>query len=206
MAVNVNSDTTIIENEIEDRLLEYFSSRNVDLTDIFTAYTIKQVTFNSAWRYVYKCLFKPDKPQVNNRNSLLDYDDINALNRVCDAYIDLCFEYHIEPNYYGFSRLIGCSRETIDQWKNGDVRGEASKPWMDIVKKIYTASQNYTRAELENTPVGQITKANNDEEKGLLYSRTQAQAMLDAVHVDSPEQIAARHKQAALSMPKKPDL
>ena len=94
--------------------------------------------------------------------------------------------------------------DVIYEWKNGMSRGPQGKPWCEMVKRIYNASQTYTRAELENFPVGQITKANNDTEKGLLYSRQQAEAMLSVAQVDSPEQIAARHRNARL--PQKPDL
>lgn len=203
-AFNVSENITVIENVIEDRLIEYFSQRGIDITDIFTAYTIKQNTFNAAWKYCYNQLFKPDKPQRNNRNSLINYDNIDELNAVCSAYLDICFDYHIEPTYFGFSRLTGINMDVIYEWKNGMSRGSQGKPWCEMVKRIYNASQNYTRSELENFPVGQITKANNDTEKGLLYSRQQAEAMLSVAQVDSPEQIAARHRNARL--PQKPDL
>lgn len=204
MAFDIAENIQVIQDAIEDRFIEYFSQRNVDITDIQTSYQIKQVTYNAAWRYCYKELFKPDKPQLNNRNSKINYDDIKQLDAICDAYLDICFEYHVEPNYFGFCRLTGISRETIDRWKNTEVQSRANKPWYDMVKRIYIASQSYTRAELENTPVGQITKANNDEEKGLLYSRQQAQAMISAAQLETPEQISARHQSAMI--PEKPRL
>ena len=193
MAINVAENITVIESQIEDRLIEYFQQRNIDITDLYTAYGIKQNTYNAMWKYCYNCLFKPMVKQPDNRNSTIDYNDIGQLNAICDAYLDVCFEYHIEPTFFGFCRLTGISRETIDRWQNNESRGKASFRWYDITKKIRDASQNYTRSELENTPVGQITKANNDEEKGLLYSRQQAQSLLFAAQLESPEQIAAKY-------------
>ena len=204
MAFEITPDVTVMENAIEDRLLEFFSLRGIDITDVFVAYRIKQVTFNAAWKYCYNDLFKTDKPQPNNRKSSINYDDIDQLNAIADAYIYLCFVYHIEPTYYGFRTLTGINGETWDRWKNGEVRGKASKPWCDLVQKVREASQNYTRAELENSPVGQITKANNDEEKGLLYSRQQVQAMLSVTPMETAEQIAARF--ATAELPEKLDL
>lgn len=207
MAIIINApyNYTIAENDIEDRFLEYFNERGIDITDIQTAYGIKQVTYIAAFRYVYKCLFKPFKNQPDNRKSKIDYNDTDVLNTIADIYLDICFMYHIEPTYYSFTTLTGINYDTWYNWLNGEVRnnptGNISHKWFLITQKVKQASQAYTRAELENGLVGQITKANNDREKGLLYSQTQAEITASVIAHETAEQIAARHVNATL--PKK---
>lgn len=202
--IYLSNGNQIAENEIETLLLKWFLDRNVDITDIETSYRIKQVTFNAAWMSIYQQLFKPTTKQRNNRRSLLNYDDIELLNNIADIYISLCLQYHINPTPYGFMCLTGIEEGTWNDWKNCQTRGKVSLPWFQLTKKLQTAGQNYIRAELDAGLVGQITKANNDEELGLMYSRTQAAAISEAFSHDTAEQIASRH--AAAAIPQKPEI
>ena len=87
------------------------------------------------------------------------------------------------PCQYGFYRLTGITRDTLNRWKKGASRSAeeegASSPHSDIVKKIDDAYKAYARAGMADTPVGQITLANNDEELGLLYGRGQQPILLN---------------------------
>lgn len=165
----------IHENAIESLFLEYFADRGIDLKND----NVKQTKFNAAWKYIYNHLFKPDINTVryNNKNSKIDYSNIEELNNICDIYIDLCFEYNIIPCQYGFYRLTGITRDTLNKWDNGDSRGGsdegASFTHSDIVKKIKAAYQEFYKDNLTDTPVGQITIANNDTDLGLMYSKGQ---------------------------------
>ena len=171
----------IHENLIESLFLEYFRDRDIDPQHD----TIKQTKFNAAWKYIYNRLFKPDINTVryNNKNSKLDYNDINELNNICDIYIDLCFEYNVIPCQYGFYRLTGITRDTLNRWEKGSSRGNidegASSPHSDIVEKINKAYQEFYKDNLTDTPVGQITIANNDTDLGLMYSRGQQPLLMN---------------------------
>lgn len=175
----------IHDNQIESLFLEYFRDRGIDLQHD----TIKQTKFNAAWKYIYNRLFKPDINTVryNNKNSKIDYSNIEELNNICDIYIDLCFEYNIIPCQYGFYRLTGITRDTLNKWDNGESRSGrdegASLTHSDIVKKIKAAYQEFYKDNLTDAPVGQITIANNDTDLGLMYSKGQ-QPLL--VNVNAP--------------------
>ena len=125
--------------------------------------------------------------RYNNKNSKIDYNDIEELNNICDIYIDLCFEHNIIPCQYGFYRLTGITRDTLNKWDNGESRAGsdegASLTHSDIVKKIKAAYQEFYKDNLTDAPVGQITIANNDMDLGLMYSRGQ-QPLL--VNVNAP--------------------
>ena len=171
----------IHENAIESLFLEYFEDRGIDPQHD----KIPQTKFYAVWKYIYNKLFKPDRNTVryNNKNSKIDYNNIEELNNICNIYIDLCFEYNIMPCQYGFYRLTGITRDTLNRWKKGASRSAeeegASSPHSDIVKKIDDAYKAYARAGMADTPVGQITLANNDEELGLLYGRGQQPILLN---------------------------
>lgn len=218
--VKVDQNTEVYENQIEKLFHQYFEDREIDLEHG----TIKQTKFKAAWIYIYNTLFKPDQYTVrlNNRNSKLDYRDIDLLNRIVDIFISLCMEYNIVASLDSFSRLTGITTETLYTWEKGEYRSNIyyttdghlidniaeyksnnrgeyiEKPtsaYSDIVKKIRKASQEFYRGNLSDTPVGQITIANNDDEVGLMYAQKEAQAKAEAwgIPQQSREQIASRY-------------
>ena len=183
--IKTEGGVIVYENKIEELFIEYFENRGIDLQKD----SIKQTKFNSAWKYIYNILFKPDENTIkyNNKNSKINYNDLSELNDICDIYIDLCFEYNIIPCQYGFYRLTGITRDTLNKWDNGESRAGsdagASLTHSDIVKKIKAAYQEFYKDNLTDAPVGQITIANNDMDLGLMYSRGQ-QPLL--VNVNAP--------------------
>lgn len=200
----------IYDNRIEELFLEYFEDRGIDPQ----RGNIKQTKFNAAWRYIYNILFRPDKNTVryNNKNSKINYDDIEQLNNICDIYIDLCFEYNIIPCQYGFYRLTGIARDTLNRWEKGASRaGEiegATSPHSDIVKKISDAYKEFYRDNLSDGPVGQMAVANNDEELGLMYGKNQGINIQNnyMLPTQGAAEIAARHSIGQAKRPELPDI
>lgn len=221
----------VYESQIETLFHEFFESRGIDLGHE----TIKQTKFTAAWAYVYNILFKPDKNTVrrNNRNSKLDYSDIDTLNGIADIFINICLEYNCMPSQYNFYKLTGISTDTLNTWDKGEYRNniyydlegnviddiseyklnnrgeyrvEATTAHSAFVKKLKAAYKEFYRQNLSDTPVGQITIANNDEGVGLLYAQKEAQAKAEAwgIPQQSREEIAARY-QAYKELPQKPD-
>lgn len=195
----------VYRDQIESLFHQYFSDRNIDIETT----RVHPDKFNNCWSYIYKTLFKPDifTKRINNRNSKIDYSNIDTLNDICDTYIDLCEEYCIPARQYGFSKLTGISTDTLNMWDTGKSRGYlyytldgveiknindwiangktdyrrvASSAYSDLVKKIKRSLQAHTQGDLDQTPVGQITLANNDEEVGLMYAQKEAQAKAEA--------------------------
>lgn len=187
----------VYDNQIEFLFKQYFIDRGIDIEKD----DIKQTKFNSAWKYVYKNLFMPDENTIryNNKTSKINYDDVWEINRICNIYIDLCFEYNIRPCQYGFYRLTGITRETMRTWKNGEYRlgdDNATITHSGIIKKIDDAYKEYYQDNMTDTPIGQITMANNDDELGLLYAEKAAKAQAEANMMAaglSREEIAARY-------------
>lgn len=182
---------------IENRFIEYFAQRNIDITDMQSACKVRQNFFNAAWNYIYNALFRLDdnEKKIYNRKSKIDYDDADLLYNIAEIYISICEQYHVEPTYYGYSRLTGISSGTLQLWGMGEgLSGKANPQKLsDLTKYIRTASQAFTRSDLEDSTLGQITKANHDEEKGLLYARKTAVAAIGAVKIDSLAEITGRY-------------
>lgn len=198
----------VYENQIETLFIKYFSERDLEPGDK----DIKTSKYNSAWKYIYNNLFKPDRETIryNNKNSKINYDDIRELKKICEIYIDLCFEYNIFTGQYGFCRMTGISRDTLNSWKRGEYRGGedgASSKYSDIVKNIDDCYQELHKNSLDDTTVGQITMANNDESVGLMYAEkaARAQAQANAIAKLSREEIAARYR-AQEEFREKPEL
>lgn len=202
----LKSETEVYESQISALFHRYFSDRNIDLQKD----KIRQTKFNAAWKYVFDNLFRPDETTIryNNKNSKLDYGDLEQLNRICDIYLDICFEYNIIPSKFGFARLTGITEETMRTWANGDFRASDEKATLThsaLITKIDKCHKEYYRNNLADTPVGQITIANNDDEVGLKYAEktAQAQAAAWAIPQLSRQEIAARYQQFK-KLPEKP--
>lgn len=193
-------DPEIVEDNlafaIENRFIEYFAQHNIDITDYEVASKIHQQRFYSAFRYVFKCLFEiPENVKLKHyKKTSIDYNDYETLEKIANIYIDLCEAYHIEPSYYGYCRLTGLNYGVFCRWAKGDVSGLSNpEKLISISQMIQGASQNFTRSQLETSAIGQITKANHDEEKGLLYARKSAVAALGAVKIDSLMELTGRY-------------
>lgn len=208
--IKTESGDTVYENEIETLFLEYCELHNIDLEND----SIKPSKGNAIWKYIYNILFRPDKNTVryNNKNSKLDYGNIDLLNDVADIYIDLCFDYGIPQSRYGFSRLTGISEDELLRWNKEESRGGsdgATSSHCVLVKKIDSARRAFVRDKLMENPVGQMAIANNDKETGLLYAANQAQAQAEAwgIPQQSREEIAARHaRYIGAKEPERPEI
>lgn len=60
---------------------------------------------------------------INNKKM---YEDIVLLNDIWNIYTDLVYKYNQKPTIEEYSLLIGCTRDTIYQWLNGNIRVEYS--------------------------------------------------------------------------------
>ncbi len=102
----------------------------------------QSMTFKGLLKYIYINLFKLRKDDIkyNNRNSRIDYADIELIDRIWNIYTSLCYERNQKPTILNFSVLTGISRDSIDVWKNGVYRnGEdgATSAHCHTVKKWY---------------------------------------------------------------------
>lgn len=129
-----------------------------------------QSVWNGALRYIRRHVF-------NNKDVLKSKDNINiynnnipstfnaynydAVNNICDIYIDLCFINDKEVSIIGFSNLTGIDNETINIWGNND--NKLSSLSFGIYKKLSQFREESLSNKLvtgNKNPVGVIAVLN----------------------------------------------
>ena len=85
----------------------------------------KSQPFKGMLKYINNRLFKLKDGDIkyNNKNSNIDYGDIDYINRLWDIYTSLCYRYLQNPTLFNFSLFTGIDQSTFDSWKNEDYRG-----------------------------------------------------------------------------------
>ena len=130
----------IYESGIQMYLDQYIGERQIE-----DMHKEPQSRWNAALLYINKALFKPDKDMLmadNYSTGNLKYNnssnngayDIDKINRICDIYIALCYEYDKEISILGFSKLTGINPDTFYDWGNESSRPGSSA--CEIYKKL----------------------------------------------------------------------
>lgn len=105
----------VYENAICDYLQQYISERGIE--DMSKE---SQSKWNAALMYINKYVFiKNDELMSDINNSM--YDEYKV-NKICDIYINLCYEYDKEISINGFHFLTGINRDTLYSWRNEETR------------------------------------------------------------------------------------
>lgn len=168
----IDCDNTVYDNAIEMYFHEYFDNRGISIDG--TDYkAVDNSVFEAAFRYVYKKLFKPDKTTVryNNKNTRIDLRDIDELNTIADAYIDIIKDYAIIPYDKFFLELTGIHRDTFNSWCRCEYNhGGLSTLYSDLVKKIQCLPKEQTINRMTGTPVNLLALANNEPEFRMEYN------------------------------------
>lgn len=107
-----------------------------------------RICFSGCLRYIYNHLFKPGFNDyiISNRNSTIDYSDINELYFVYDLYLQLCSKYKIEYTLNGFLTLTGISKDIINNWQElkqipkHDMK-YSNDLWKTFVEKVKSNSE-----------------------------------------------------------------
>ena len=163
---------------------------------------IDSTVFSGMLLRVYRELFKPSankelfhQNQYQNvqKNSILDYDDIQTLDRLFDVYCDLCATYRMCPSLLGFSSMIGLSKDSINDWISGRTHKssehcQTAKRWKSVCEFGLES-----RAVMSNS-IGSIfaLKANYQWREAAPDSSDQ---MITTVQ-RTPEQIQAKYQDA----------
>lgn len=168
----IDCNNTVYDNAIEMYFHEYFDNRGISIDG--TDYkSVDNSAFEGAFRYVYKKLFKPDKTTVryNNKNTKIDLKNIDELNIIADAYIDIIKDYAIIPYDKFFLELTGIHRDTFNSWYRGEYNhGGLSNLYSDLVKKIQCLPKEQAINKMTGTPVSLIALANNEPEFRMEYN------------------------------------
>lgn len=174
-------------NQIDNLLNVYLSKIDPEL-NYNNLVKIKTTTFKDALYFVYTQLFKPDKPQLYDVKTIIDYNDFNILDSLCNKYLSICNAYNKHLGIDGFITLIGISDNLIDRWSN-----DPTCLQYGIVKKIRVKTRNSFEESLQDTDLGRMAIANNSVTMGLNYGYN---AALQAAAGAAPkiESIAQRYE------------
>lgn len=182
------------------RLADEYIDSLTDDPDEIKSLMRKAPAFRGMLKYIYINLFKiTDKDiKYNNKNSRIDYSDIELLNSLWDIYFGLCSKYLQIPTILNFGLFTGIDSSTFDSWKNGRMRGnisdnegiatsEHSNSYKKWLKECESAA--YDSALTGNPGAMFILKAN--------YGYTEQPQKIEIIGNDqpqaTPEQIAARY-------------
>jgi hypothetical protein len=195
--VSLESNNPIYDNAIEMYFHEYFDNRNIEL-DGHAYKAVPNNLFQGAFMYVHEKLFKPLEFQGLRKNSTIDYNNGALLEYIVSIYGKLVMQYDIKATQNMFCALTGIHRDTLHSWETSNTRTviykdlqgniinnineyilnnrgeyvtESSQTHSDLVKKIKSFSHDSAYNGLNDTPVGQITHANNSREAGMEYNR-----------------------------------
>lgn len=166
--ININT----ISQQIDDCIDQFLNDNGIE-RDYKSLVSIKHSTVNYMFSYIYKSLFKPNKPLWNNQKSLVDYDNIELLQVLADKFIEICQRFNKSLGIMSFGYMIGANYNTLARWVN-DEKSNPSRS--SVIKSIQESHKAQHIALLNESPVGALAVANNDVETGLEWATKQAVA------------------------------
>lgn len=164
--ININT----IEADIDKCIDDYLTMMGID-RDYKSLVNIKHQTVNGMFRYIYKCLFKPDRTLCNNQKTFVDLDNIELLQVLADKFIDICSDFNKSLGIMSFGYMIGVNYNTLSRWVNDEKSNPAR---YSVIKSIQEGHKAAQISLLNDTPVGALAVANNDVETGLQWATKQA--------------------------------
>ena len=127
--VQTDSGSEIFESAIHEYLQEY-----IDTHEIEDMHREPQSRWNAALLYINKYYFKLHPEVLTTPGTVSNSYNLDAVNNVCDIYINLCYEYDKEISILGFSKLTGINQDTFYDWGNQSSRPSSSA--CEIYKKL----------------------------------------------------------------------
>ena len=179
-------DINTIEQQIDNCVIEFFNGFNVDINDLKTVKSIPHNTLNLCFRFIYKSLFKPDKPLYNNQKSLINYDDVELLKVLADKFVDICIYFNKSLGLMSFAFMLGIDYSTLYKWLGEENLNPTRSQILKSVKECHKLEQISL---LNDTPVGALAVANNDHETGLEWSKNTMQVTAQSVYFLPSERV-----------------
>ena len=127
--VQTDSGSEIFESAIHEYLQEYIDTHNIE-----DMHREPQSRWNAALLYINKYYFKLHPEVLTTPGTVSNSYNLDAVNNVCDIYINLCYEYDKEISILGFSKLTGINQDTFYDWGNQSSRPSSSA--CEIYKKL----------------------------------------------------------------------
>lgn len=165
--ININT----IHDDIMSVMTTNITALGYDIKDPKDRKSISHNEVNYCLRQVYTALFKPEKPLYNNQHSKIDYNNIELLSVVINAFIDICVSLNKSLGIMSFSFMSGIDANTLALWGRDEKSNPARYRLINNLRECHKTAQISL---LNDTPVGALAVANNDTETGLEWSRNQA--------------------------------
>ena len=127
--IKTESGVEVFENAVSEYLQEY-----IDTHQIEDMHREPQSRWNAALMYINKYYFKLHPEVLTTPGTVSNSYNLDAVNGVCDIYINLCYEYDKEISILGFSKLTGINQDTFYDWGNQSSRPSSSA--CEIYKKL----------------------------------------------------------------------
>lgn len=156
-------------------------------------------TFLGLLKRIYMELFRAVEPQRYALKTTVDTSDVKLLDGIWDIFCSICYRFKHRPSILKFSVMIGVSRQTFFDWKNGKNRG-ANPEYIYTIQKWLNESETALEAgAIESNSIGCIfsLKANFSWRETAPIDNLQ----ISETPRQTPEQIAERYQDAV-----KPDL
>lgn len=121
--------------------------------------------FTAMLNYIYRSLFKPTAENMDiyernrgtaRQNSILNYNDLQTLDSIWNAYIDLTVEYNQIPTLLDYSVLTGVDKDTLTTWENGSVRSKTDGYMRTIKRWKSTCEAALARRAILHNSIGSI--------------------------------------------------
>ena len=127
--IKTESGVEVFENAVSEYLQEY-----IDTHQIEDMHREPQSRWNAALMYINKYYFKLHPEILTTPGTVSNSYNLDAVNGVCDIYINLCYEYDKEISILGFCKLTGIVQDTVYQW--GAETSRPSSSASEIYKKL----------------------------------------------------------------------
>lgn len=131
-----------------------------------------QQRWTAALMFINRNVFKANADMVryNNKNSIIDYKDIEQIDSIYNIYSYLCYLYDKEITIDGFSKLTGITTQTLYNWEKKEYRSNKyySVDTGEEIKDIAEWKMNHRgeyRTELSTTHLEFMQKLRQDEEE-----------------------------------------
>ena len=177
--IDIENLSSNIDNIINDTLINEF---HIDINNYKELVNIKHSTFNYLLTVVCNKLFKPSDYILNYKKTYIDYNNIDLLSILVDIFIKLTKRFNKSVGLYGFASLIGVDLVTVNSWVSEE--GKKLNPArFQLLQNIREEHKAQHISLLNDSVVGQIAVANNDNETGLKWAeKQQQQAARQAVY------------------------
>lgn len=123
--VKAENGAEVYESRIHELADEYISKTFHDCEDEeIKSIMRKPQPFRGMLKYIYNKLFKIKRKDIkyNNKNSNIDYSNIDFLNDLWSIYTSLCYKYLQNPTLLNFGVFTGIAKETFSDWISGNYR------------------------------------------------------------------------------------